>query len=234
MDSQSGPLAGDHAAADPADGSGRPEHQVPRFAVIGSVLIHILAAVVLFRAPGSLEAVPLRTYRVRLVAAASELAPRTQRPAPARPTETEIREREPAPAPERTPPKEAETRKEPEVESTQPPAAAEESGEEAVNVQLDGAVFAFPEYLENIVRQVNRYWRRPTGGRHLRSEIVFTIHKDGSVSELEWIYKSGDAAFDLEAQGAVEAAGRSRAFGALPEGYPRDRLRVSFYFDPRS
>ena len=197
-------------------------------------MIHILAAVVLFRAPGSLEAVPLQTYRVRLVAAAAELAPRTQRPAPATPTETEVREREPTPAPERQPPREAETLKEPEVESTQPPAAAEESGEEAVNVQLDGAVFAFPEYLENIVRQINRYWRRPTGGKHLRAELVFTIRRDGTVSALEWVYKSGDAAFDLEAQGAVEAAGRSRAFGPLPEGYPRDELRVSFYFDPRS
>ena len=207
---------------------------MPRLAVVGSALVHVAAAVVLLRAPGSLEAVPLRTYRVRLVAAASELAPRTQRPAPARPTETEVREREPTPTPEPTPAREAETRKKPELEPTQPPAAAEESGEEAVNVQLDGAVFAFPEYLENIVRQINRYWRRPTGGRHLRAEIVFTIHTDGSISDLGWLYKSGDAAFDLEAQGAVEAAGRSRAFGPLPQAYPRDRLRVSFYFDPRS
>ena len=95
-------------------------------------------------------------------------------------------------------------------------------------------MFAFPEYLENIVRQINRYWRRPTGARHLRAEIVFVIDRDGRVSEIGWAQKSGDAAFDLEAQGAVEAAGRSLAFGPLPEGYPRDRLRVSFYFDPRN
>ena len=41
-------------------------------------------------------------------------------------------------------------------------------------------------------------------------------------------------AFDLEAHGAVEAAGRARAFGPLPEAWPRDRLRVSFFFDPAS
>lgn len=210
------------------------DRRIPRSAVIGSIAIHILAVAVLFRAPSSLEAVPLRTYRVRLVAAAAELAPRNQRPSPPRPTEMERRERRPEPTPRETPTTDAETRVEPEVEPTQPPAAAEESGDETVNVQLDGAVFAFPEYLENIVRQINRYWRRPTGGRHLRAEIVFVIHRDGAVSEIDWAQKSGDTAFDLEAQGAVEAAGRSQAFGPLPEGYPRDELRVSFYFDPRN
>jgi outer membrane biosynthesis protein TonB len=63
---------------------------------------------------------------------------------------------------------------------------------------------------------------------------VFVIHRDGSVSDIGWAQKSGDTAFDLEAQGAVEAAGRSLVFGPLPEGYPRDQLRVSFYFDPRN
>ena len=64
--------------------------------------------------------------------------------------------------------------------------------------------------------------------------IEMMVLKDGSVSDIGWAQRSGDTAFDLEAQGAVEAAGRSRAFGPLPKGYARDRLRVSFYFDPRS
>ncbi|MEJ2319111.1 MAG: TonB C-terminal domain-containing protein [Gemmatimonadales bacterium] len=218
----------------PRHGAGSWDRRVPRSAVIGSIAVHVLAVVVLFRAPSSLEAVPLRTYRVKLVAAAAELAPRAQRPSPAKPTEMERRERLPEPTPKETPTTEAETSDEPEVEPTQPPAAAEESGEETINVQLDGAAFAFPEYLENIVRQINRYWRRPTGGRHLRAEIVFVIHRDGDVSDIDWVQKSGDTSFDLEAQGAVEAAGRSLAFGPLPEGYPSDQLRVSFYFDPRN
>ncbi|HKK08278.1 MAG TPA: TonB C-terminal domain-containing protein, partial [Gemmatimonadota bacterium] len=68
----------------------------------------------------------------------------------------------------------------------------------------------------------------------LRAEISFVIHKDGSVSGIDWVRRSGDLSFDLEARGAVEAAGRARAFGSLPKGYPRDRLRVSFFFDPTS
>ncbi|UCG75798.1 MAG: TonB C-terminal domain-containing protein [Gemmatimonadota bacterium] len=225
--------AGIGRGADPAEAS-RVGARIPRSAIAGSVAVHVLMTLVLFRMPSSLEAVPLRTYRVRLVATAAELAPRAQRPSPPKPTETERRERRPEPTPEPARNTEAETKEVPDKEPEQPPAAAEESGEETVNVQLDGAVFAYPEYLENIVRQINRYWRRPTGGRHLRAEIVFVIESDGTVREVEWVQKSGDASFDLEARGAVEAAGRSRAFGPLPEGYPRDRLRVSFYFDPRN
>jgi len=51
---------------------------------------------------------------------------------------------------------------------------------------------------------------------------------------MEWVRRSGDLTFDLQARGAIEAAGRSLAFGPLPETYLRDRLRVSFYFDPSS
>ena len=208
--------------------------RLPPSAVAGSVIIHLIAVVVLFRAPSSLEAVPPRTYRVKLVAAAAELVPRLERPSPPKAAAEERRDRRPELTPQRRRPTEPVVKKEPDEQPVRPPAAAEESGEETVNVQLDGAVFAFPEYLENIVRQINRYWRRPTGGRHLRAEIVFVIQEDGSVSDIGWAQRSGDTAFDLEAQGAVEAAGRSQAFGPLPEGYARDRLRVSFYFDPRS
>jgi len=34
----------------------------------------------------------------------------------------------------------------------------------------------------------------------------------------------------LEAQGAIEEAGRTRAFGSLPDGWTSDILFVRFYF----
>ncbi len=40
-------------------------------------------------------------------------------------------------------------------------------------------------------------------------------------------------AFDLEAQGAVEEAGRFKAFGRLPDGWSSDVLFVRFYFSGR-
>lgn len=178
---------------------------------------------------------PPRTYRVQLVAAADEKAPEREKPAPPEPAKEEHRPPPPEPTPERRPETKKPTVKKEEPPPRpvkQPPARAPEKGEEEINVQLDGAVFPFPAYLNNIIRQVNRYWRPPTGGRALRAEIAFTIQRDGSVTDIEWKRRSGEPAFDLEARGAIEAAGRNRAFGPLPEGYPRDRLRVSFYFDP--
>lgn len=211
------------------------EDGLPQRAVGGSVLLHALVGLALVRAAPSVAApAEPKTYRVKLVAAAAEEAPVRQDPKPAEAAEEEHRPPPPEPSPKRKPeterPKTVEEREV--AEPSKEPARAREEGEEAVNVQLPGANFAFPRYLENIIRQVQRYWRPPTGGRHLRAEISFVIHRDGSVSDLEWIRRSGVASFDLEARGAIEAAGRAKAFGPLPDDYPRDRLRVSFFFDP--
>jgi hypothetical protein len=42
--------------------------------------------------------------------------------------------------------------------------------------------------------------------------------------------RSGNFAFDIEAQGAIDAAARS--FGPLPAGYTDDILPIVFSFDP--
>jgi outer membrane biosynthesis protein TonB len=210
--------------------------RLPPGAVAGSLALHAgLAFFLLVVAPALPTTMPPRSYRVRLVAAADETAPQRLDPAPAEVAEEEHRPPPPQPEVERRP----ETERPTIVEETPPPdeparepARGPEVGEETVNVQLDGAIFPFPEYLTNIIRQVNRYWRPPGGGRAYRAELAFVIQEDGAVTDVEWIRRSGDPTFDLEARGAIEAAGRSLAFGPLPEGYPRDRLRVSFYFDP--
>jgi hypothetical protein len=50
------------------------------------------------------------------------------------------------------------------------------------------------------------------------------------VSGFKFLSRSGNYSFDLEAQGAVEAAARS--FGVLPAGYGDDVLPIVFSFDP--
>ena len=70
-------------------------------------------------------------------------------------------------------------------------------------------------------------------GAPLRAEVQFLIHRDGSVSNVRFVTRSGVYAFDLEAQGAVEQAASVKAFGPLPAGYPDDVLPVIFSFDPR-
>jgi outer membrane biosynthesis protein TonB len=157
------------------------------------------------------------------------------KPEPAKVAEEENRPPTPQPTEQPKPKTELPTVKEqkpPPEEPAREPARGPEEGNDPINVQLPGAAFVAPQYLANIIRQVNRYWRPPAGNRHLRAEVVFVIEKDGSVGDIEWVRKSGDLTFDLEARGAIEAAGRAKAFGPLPEAWPRDELRVSFFFDP--
>jgi outer membrane biosynthesis protein TonB len=80
------------------------------------------------------------------------------------------------------------------------------------------------------VSQVLRRWQRPAQSTPLEAEVSFFVHRDGSVTDLQFIRRSGNFAFDLEAQGAVEEAGRFKAFGTLPDGWQSDVLFVRFYF----
>ena len=105
-------------------------------------------------------------------------------------------------------------------------------GGEDLDVRTEGARFVEPGYLENIVRQVNRYFRRPSGSVTDEAEVRFWINRDGSVSDIEVIRSAGSFRFRAAAMEAVEQAGNRKAFGPLPRAYPADRLPVSFYFRP--
>jgi outer membrane biosynthesis protein TonB len=213
----------------------RDERGLPPMAVGGSLLLHAVVIALLVFASRSMAApLPPPTYRVTLVAASAPKAPEREKPAPAKTAEKENRPPPPQPTTRRKPRVKAptQTEKKPPTPPSKEPARSEKEGNEAVNVQLDGANTPYPAYFQNIIRQVYRYWRPPSNGKALRAEISFVIHRDGSVSDIEWVRRSGALGFDLEARGAVEAAGRARAFGALPKAYPGDRLSVSFFFDP--
>ena len=105
-------------------------------------------------------------------------------------------------------------------------------GTDVATVRSDGIEFPFPGYLNNIVRQIAINFKPRNRDARLKSEVRFLIHRDGSVSDLNFIRRSGDFSFDLEAQGAVEAASSARAFGPLPDGFTDDVLPVVFSFDP--
>ena len=107
-----------------------------------------------------------------------------------------------------------------------------DKGTDVATVRTEGTAFPFPGYLQNIVRQIALNFR-PRAAGALRCDVAFLIHRDGSVSNVRFVSRSGAYAFDLEAQGAIEAAARSKAFGPLPTGFSDDVLPVSFSFDPR-
>ena len=104
-------------------------------------------------------------------------------------------------------------------------------GTDVATVQTEGIEFPFPGYLNNIVRQIALRFNPADANSGLRAEVRFVIRRDGTVIGLSFVTRSGSYAFDLEAQGAVEAA--ARAFGPLPDGFRDDALPVVFSFDPR-
>ena len=105
-------------------------------------------------------------------------------------------------------------------------------GTDVANVSIRGLDFPYPGYLTNIVRQVALRFEPPNRSAALSVDVAFLIHRDGSVSNVRVVRKSSSYAFDLEARGAVEAAGAARAFGPLPEAFRDDVLPVTFTFDP--
>ncbi len=104
-------------------------------------------------------------------------------------------------------------------------------GRDVANVKVQGIAFPFPGYLENITRQIALNFKPRPGGA-MRAEVAFLINRDGSVSDLRLVSRSGVYAFDLECIGAVEAVGLRRSFGPLPGGFRDDVLPVVFSFDP--
>lgn len=112
--------------------------------------------------------------------------------------------------------------------------AAPGTGTAPATIRTVGVEFPFEGYLRNLVAQVYRRWHPPAGNADLESEMLFFVHRDGSITGLQFVTRSGSFAFDLEAQGAVEAAARAGAFGPLPTGFAPDMLPVSFFFSPRS
>jgi protein TonB len=107
-----------------------------------------------------------------------------------------------------------------------------DKGTDVATVRSDGIEFPFPGYLNNIVRQIALNFKPRNPAARLKAEVRFLIHRDGSVSDITFIRRSGNFSFDLEAQGAVEAASSAHAFGPLPTGFPDDVLPVVFSFDP--
>ena len=184
-----------------------------------------------------LVAAPAPAPKQRVAPEATPTPPPEEAPAPVKSTpkpaeKTVPVEKPPEPKTEPTPPADPA----PKTSAPEAPAPGEtpSTGRDATTIKTPGLDFPFPEYLRNVMNQIYRRWRRPTGNVPLRAEIFFLIRRDGSIAEVRFVKRSGNFSYDLEAQGAIEAAGNARAFGELPEGWTSDVLPISFYFEPRS
>lgn len=104
-------------------------------------------------------------------------------------------------------------------------------GGAGINVRMEGLRRDYPQYYLNIIAQIQRCFRWQQGGRW-ETTVYFVIHRDGTVSDLDFAKRSGNPSFDFEAMGAVDCAGKGR-FGPLPEDLPYDVLPVQFRFQPQ-
>jgi len=159
--------------------------------------------------------------------------PQKDKPAPVTPKPPKPAKTTPAPAP-KPPPVESEREPAPRTAAQVAPAPGEtpSTGTDVATIKTPGLAFPFPEYLRNIVTQVYQRWDRASAKQSNFAEISFLILRDGSVRDIHFVTRSGSFAFDIDAHGAIEAAGNSRAFGQLPDGWEADVLPVSFYFKP--
>jgi periplasmic protein TonB len=88
----------------------------------------------------------------------------------------------------------------------------------------------YPWYVDQINRAMQQNWnkgqvdsRTPKGARIF---MVFTIHRDGSMSDLQLDRSSGSPTLD---RSCLLAAQRVNSFGNLPAAYNQSTLKVSYY-----
>lgn len=88
----------------------------------------------------------------------------------------------------------------------------------------------FPWYVQGINSTVGSKWNKyevnPATPKGARAYVVFTVHRDGSVSGLQVDQSSGSPTLDVSCQRAVQ---RVDSMGPLPSQYNQSTLKVSFY-----
>jgi hypothetical protein len=224
-----------------------------RTSLVGSLAVHVAVVVLaVWSATTGREPVEFISYQIELVSPPP--AAQAPEPAPAReelvverpdPTPPEPEEEKPVveeekpkpkppetrPAPRQEPPKEAAAERTPAVTDAPVPEEKPRESGEGINVRLEGVRRDYPAYYDNIITQISRCLRWRSGGAW-ETTVYFVIKRDGTVSDLDFVKRSGNVAFDVEAMGAVECAGKGR-FGALPDELPFDVLPVQFNFRPQ-
>jgi hypothetical protein len=223
---------------------GRRRPRPDRRALIGSIAFHSALVLGLFATTVVRREQPeFEVYRVKLFSPPPQqeaptpepvaLNTRIQAPRPSEVPPVQPRTEPPRPTPrpqtveqpaEKPPPRPAEPTKGPQARPDSP-------GGENIDVNFEGREFPYPEYLENIILQLNRHFRW-SGSPNLQSQVMFYVNRDGSVGGIRVLEKSGDFNFDLQSMSAIEQAGRRGAFGPLPDGWAQDRLWVRFRFLP--
>jgi protein TonB len=85
-------------------------------------------------------------------------------------------------------------------------------------------------YVDQINRKMNQSWYKgevdPRTPKGTRVYLIFTVHRDGSVSDLQLDRSSGSPTLDQSCKRGVQ---RVDTFGNLPAAYNQSTLRVGYY-----
>ena len=208
-------------------------------AIAASLLIHgaVIAAILMtaFRHPQVLP--EYKVYRVDIYSPPPQVTGQPEAPKATptviKPPEQKTVAVDKKPAPVKTPPRKTVTPApgKSDVAKGRNPDTRSLVGGEGIDVHMAGDAFPYPAYLENIILQLNRYFRW-NGAPNLAARIGFEIMRDGSTKNIRVLERSGNINFDLQAISAVEEAGKTGAFGTLPKGWVADRLSINFKFEP--
>lgn len=218
------------------------------FAISAAAHAVLLGPLVVFARPP--EPMEFETIRVNLVmqppsdvveaAPDPTPAPPQPEPEPARvepEPEVKVEEKPPEPEPKPQEIEKPKTEKPPETPAERPePKRTEDApvtgaGGDEMNLSTEGREFPFPDYIENVIVQVRRYFRWD-GDSRPKGVVYFEILPDGSVRNIRMARPSGNRLFDISVEGAVETAGNRGAFGPLPDAYAGTTLPVQIEVEP--
>ena len=82
-------------------------------------------------------------------------------------------------------------------------------------------------YMADLTRRIKRNWYPPSGSESKRVIVIFTVHKNGEVSNIRIEKSSGTKLAD---QAAIQAVQNSAPFRTLPSG-AKDSVDIQFTFD---
>ena len=83
--------------------------------------------------------------------------------------------------------------------------------------------FPYPWYIAQVRSALWAHWSQRMPHEKGGCTVVFTLLRNGAVTDLRTEDSSGDGSFDLAAMGAVQDAG---PYPALPSGFPDPFLKI--------
>ena len=83
-------------------------------------------------------------------------------------------------------------------------------------------------YMRNLEQKIKNNWAPPKKGSMKRVKTQFTIHRDGTITDIKITGSSGDVLVDSAAKAAIEA---SSPVEPLPKEFKGESVPIEFTFD---